>query len=304
MGKRSGVAALVAMLVVCTAATPPSVATPVAAAPEAAAPDAGAMRLAASDGRLADQVRLRVGVGRVGSAPGVATGTHVRVESSGPAITGRLSVRRVNGPTVRSWAISGVSSFSRWFDATAVRSGYYLVTVTARPTGRSEPTVRHTVQIRVVRPAPTVARTTQYGYVQPVPVRRPVNRRHLEVHESMNQLLVVDRRNETVRHIPIAGNPAVGKPKLSYVADPIRLSYDYGFEWRLPWFVRLVGGRGIGSHAIPRRVGDGHPIMRVADLGKRPGAGAPLSHGCLRMHDAHARWIHENLPRGTPVYWL
>jgi hypothetical protein len=144
---------------------------------------------------------------------------------------------------------------------------------------------------------------TRYGLLQPVRVRHRVGRFHVEVHQMKNQVLVVNRRNRGVRQIPVAGNPWYPKPAFSRVADRHRVSYDYAYEWRLPWFTRLVVGRGIGSHAIPRHRRHGYPSMRVADLGKAPGAGAPLSRGCLRMAAANARWFFRHVPAGTPVYW-
>jgi lipoprotein-anchoring transpeptidase ErfK/SrfK len=49
---------------------------------------------------------------------------------------------------------------------------------------------------------------------------------------------------------------------------------------------------GIGFHGIPRQ---GSTALKTP-LGVKP-----VSHGCIRMADADAQWIYENVGRGTPV---
>lgn len=144
---------------------------------------------------------------------------------------------------------------------------------------------------------------TGSGLVQQVRVQRPIGVLHLEVHEQRNQLLVVGPDNEVVRQIPVAGNPAVQKPEISRVADRMVESADYAYEWRLPHFVRLIEGRGVGTHAIPLSVENGSPAQAVHELGLDVGQ-APRSHGCLRMTDENAKWVFDSIPAGTPVYWL
>lgn len=59
---------------------------------------------------------------------------------------------------------------------------------------------------------------------------------------------------------------------------------------RMQYMSRFLGG--YGMHAIPRR--NGVPLS--TPLGQYP-----VSHGCVRMADADAQWVYENLPIGTPV---
>lgn len=33
-----------------------------------------------------------------------------------------------------------------------------------------------------------------------------------------------------------------------------------------------------------------------------PKLGSPASHGCIRVHPDDARWLHKNVPTGTPVF--
>lgn len=58
----------------------------------------------------------------------------------------------------------------------------------------------------------------------------------------------------------------------------------------MAYMTRFNGG--IGFHGIPRR--NGRPLY--TPLGRRP-----VSHGCIRMADANARYIYSTVPNGTVV---
>lgn len=263
--------------------------------------------LAVAPAVAGEAAALEVGAPVIGAVSGVPASTKIKLVSNAGPLDGRVVVRRVGKHRVAAWPVSDQRSLRVRWDGTnrrgeEVRPGRYRVRAKVHPVGRPGEVTRVSALVRVVtKPQP---RLTKYGYVQPVKVRRPIGRYHLEVNESKNQLLVVDRRNRAVRQIPVGGNPAISKPSLSYVADRIGMSYDYAYTKRLPWFVRLVQGRGIGSHTIPRYISDGRPTMAVSALGRVPGVRAPVSAGCLRMHDVNARWVFDNVPAGTPVYWL
>ncbi len=106
-----------------------------------------------------------------------------------------------------------------------------------------------------------------------------------------------------VRDVPVAGNPYLSPhlPSTCYVNQKIRTNWDKTNEWRLDYFTRLCAGRGVGTHAIPVNRFSGRLSMNPADLGKTPGIGSPVSHGCARMRERDARWIYENVPIGTKV---
>lgn len=55
-------------------------------------------------------------------------------------------------------------------------------------------------------------------------------------------------------------------------------------------------GGNIGFHGIPYMVSKKGDIRFPTPLGV-----APSSHGCVRMLDAHAKWVFENLPQGATV---
>jgi len=261
--------------------------------------------LAVVPAHAGDSAVLRVSKARILTSEGETT--RVRLTSQVGPLDGRVVIRRAGGPRVASWKVDDRRSLRLRWDGTdnrgkTVRPGLYRVRAVVHPDARPDKVTRVSRTVRVVGPAGGYK--TRYGYVKVVEVRRKIDRYHLEVHERKNQLLVVNRRNAVVRQIPVAGNPAIHKPARSYVADRVRMSYDYDWTKRLPWFVRLVHGRGIGSHTIPRYISDGRPTMPVWALGRAPGVHAPVSAGCLRMHDANARWVFDNVPAGTPVYWL
>ncbi len=244
---------------------------------------------------------------RISRVAGMPHSTRIVVRSTGPRVTGTVVVRRVGGRTVRAWEVDDARRFTARWDGTGRRGRYvapgrYRVIATVHPT--DDPSHRH----RAARTVRVLKRgqgwTTRLGFVRAVPVTQPISRYHVEVHEQANQVLVVNQRNNVVRRIPVGGNPAIGKPRLSYVGDRTPMSYDYAWTKRLPWFVRLVHGRGIGTHTIPRYISTGKPTIPVSALGRRPGGPAPVSAGCLRMHDINAKWFYDRVPAGTPVYWI
>ncbi len=261
---------------------------------------------AADRGLRAGQVSLSASERLIGPVAGMPGATVLRLRSAGRQMTGTVVVRRVGGPVVASWRISPTKRFTaRWHgrnaSGTKVRPGLYRVKArVSNP--KVGPTIRRGVTVRVA--TTSSAWKTKDGWLRAVPRQKAVGRFHVEVNESKNQVLVVNRANRVVRRIPVGGNPGIAKPALSYVGDRTPMSYDYAWTKRLPWFVRLVHGRGIGSHTIPRYISNGRPTIPTSALGRPPGVHAPVSAGCLRMSDSNARWFFHNIPTGTPVYWL
>ncbi len=111
------------------------------------------------------------------------------------------------------------------------------------------------------------------------------------------------RNGALVRDVPVAGNPYLSPrlPKTCKIAQKLRVNYDKTEMWRLDYFTRLCAGRGVGTHAIPVHRISGRLSMNAADLGKTPGAGSPLSHGCARMRASDAKWIYDHVPLGSTV---
>lgn len=244
---------------------------------------------------------------RISTVAGMPHGTRVTVRSSGPRVSGTVIVRRAGGRTVKAWDVDDTRRFSARWDGTGrtgryVAPGRYRVIATVHRADDPSQRQRAARTVRVLKRGQ--GWTTPLGFVRAVPITQPIHRFHIEVHEQANQVLVVNQRNKVVRRIPVGGNPAIAKPRLSYVGDRTPMSYDYAWTKRLPWFVRLVHGRGIGTHTIPRYISTGKPTIPVSALGRRPGGPAPVSAGCLRMHDLNAKWFYDRVPAGTPVYWI
>lgn len=68
---------------------------------------------------------------------------------------------------------------------------------------------------------------------------------------------------------------------------------------KMRWMIRFTrgsGGGNIGFHSVPFRIVDGVEVPSPTPLGR-----APSSHGCIRVSDADARWIFENMAIGTVV---
>jgi hypothetical protein len=113
----------------------------------------------------------------------------------------------------------------------------------------------------------------------------------------------VYKNGTLVRDVPVAGNPYLSPhlPSTCHLAQKLRVNWDTTRVWRLDYFTRLCAGRGVGAHAIPINRYDGRQSMSASDLGKTPGAGSPISHGCARMRASDAKWIYDNVPLGTTV---
>jgi L,D-transpeptidase catalytic domain len=112
------------------------------------------------------------------------------------------------------------------------------------------------------------------------------------------------KNGHLVRNVPVAGNPYLSPhlPSTCHIAQKLRVNWDKTGVWRLDYFTRLCAGRGVGAHGLPVNRFNGRLSMSASDLGKTPGAGAPISHGCARMRVSDAKWIYDNVPIGTTVH--
>jgi hypothetical protein len=106
-----------------------------------------------------------------------------------------------------------------------------------------------------------------------------------------------------VRSIPVAGNPTIKPlPEHCPLDDKFVVARSFDDQYDLKYFTRFCDGRGVGMHAIPTNPTTGLPEMDAADLGKAPGNGAPLSHGCPRATEADAKWFQQTVPAGTTIW--
>ena len=68
---------------------------------------------------------------------------------------------------------------------------------------------------------------------------------------------------------------------------------------RMRWMVRFTKGPqggNIGFHSIPYRITSKGEVKIPTPLGN-----TPSSHGCVRVADADAKWLFDNVPIGTTV---
>ncbi len=68
---------------------------------------------------------------------------------------------------------------------------------------------------------------------------------------------------------------------------------------RMRWMTRFTkgpNGGNIGFHSIPYIVTESGEVKFPTPIGL-----APSSHGCVRMRDADAQWLHDNLELGAVV---
>lgn len=135
---------------------------------------------------------------------------------------------------------------------------------------------------------------------KPVPKKAPT---WLVKYRVWSNHIKIYKNGQLVRDVPVAGNPYLSPhlPSTCSLAQKLRVNWDKTEVWRLDYFTRLCAGRGVGTHAIPINRYDGRPSMNAADLGKTPGVGSPVSHGCARMRLVDAKWIYVNVPLGTTV---
>jgi hypothetical protein len=149
-------------------------------------------------------------------------------------------------------------------------------------------------------PVGSIGCTTPGANPKPLPKPPPT---WLVRYKVWSNHIKVYRNGDLVRDVPVAGNPYLSPhlPSTCHVSQKLRTNWDKTLVWRLDYFTRLCAGRGVGTHAIPVNRYDGRHSMSAADLGKTPGAGSPLSHGCARMRAGDAKWIYTHVPLGTTV---
>ncbi len=118
----------------------------------------------------------------------------------------------------------------------------------------------------------------------------PVGR--IDVSIKLQRAFVYDDQGALLKEIPISSG-AGGKTPLGNYRIYSRSSWTTSASdsrVSMKWMTRFNGG--IGFHGIPRR---GNTPLSTP-LGVKP-----VSHGCVRMADADAQWIFDNVPNGTPV---
>ena len=114
----------------------------------------------------------------------------------------------------------------------------------------------------------------------------------VDVSIKLQRAFVYAPNGQLIRSIPISsgsgGRTPLGHFKVSSKSAWTTATTNSNVSMR--WMTRFKGG--IGFHGIPRK---GSTALKTP-LGVRP-----VSHGCIRMADADAKWIYDVVGRGTPV---
>jgi lipoprotein-anchoring transpeptidase ErfK/SrfK len=128
--------------------------------------------------------------------------------------------------------------------------------------------------------------------VHATPASAQVGIDRIDVSIKLQRAYVYGTGGELLREFPISSGARGSTPLGSYrvfrkSASTVSTS-DHRVSMR--WMTNFNGG--IGFHGIPRKGG----VALSTPLGQRA-----VSHGCIRMNDGDAQWIHDNVPMGTRV---
>jgi peptidoglycan hydrolase-like protein with peptidoglycan-binding domain len=112
------------------------------------------------------------------------------------------------------------------------------------------------------------------------------------VHLSTQQLELLDPAGNVTHRLPVSSgaNGATPPGTFTVFRKVPRAVSDSDADVSMPWLVNFNGG--IGFHGIPVK----GTVPLPTPLGLRP-----VSHGCVRMADAAAKFLYDNLPIGATV---
>ena len=119
------------------------------------------------------------------------------------------------------------------------------------------------------------------------------NGRRIEYSVSGQRVSLFEADGRMISSYPVSGRSGVPPSGTYHVFSKSRVSSSGSL--RLDHMVRFVPGKkAIGFHAIPTRP-DGTPVQGEDELGQFRSA------GCVRQSPAHAAFLYDWAPIGTPV---
>lgn len=125
------------------------------------------------------------------------------------------------------------------------------------------------------------------------PPAPPADGRRIEYSVSGQRVSLFEADGTQVSSYSVSGRRGIPRPGTYRVFSKSRVSRSGSL--RLDHMVRFVPGKkAIGFHAIPTRR-DGRPIQSQGELGQFRSA------GCVRQSPAHAAFLFNWAPIGTPV---
>lgn len=164
-----------------------------------------------------------------------------------------------------------------------------------------ETTTTSTVTPTTVAPTTTVApappRPTSPAATRPKRVRIGSVRVVLDEQKAY----VYGRTGRLITSMPVSTGLWDSTPTGSFrvFSKSARTFYTPKPQEKMRWMTRFTKGRNggnIGFHGIPYVVSKAGEVPFPTPLGK-----APSSHGCVRMRNADAKWIFDNLDLGAKV---
>ena len=117
----------------------------------------------------------------------------------------------------------------------------------------------------------------------------------LDVNVGETHSVIVYKGDEIIRLMPgSGGRPETPTPLgLFYTQDRGHSFWSPRFGEGATYWVRLVGQ--VLIHSVPR---DDKWEIKKDEHDK---LGLPASHGCIRLSEEDAKWVYQNIPRGTMV---
>jgi lipoprotein-anchoring transpeptidase ErfK/SrfK len=131
--------------------------------------------------------------------------------------------------------------------------------------------------------------------------RRRVQIAFVRVVLNEQQAYFYNKKRKLIAKLPVStgldGSTPIGTFKV--FSRSKNTFYTERPQEKMHFMTRFTVGRNggnIGFHGIPYVISKQGRIPFPTPLGV-----APSSHGCIRMLDAHAEWVFNNLPRGATV---
>jgi lipoprotein-anchoring transpeptidase ErfK/SrfK len=126
--------------------------------------------------------------------------------------------------------------------------------------------------------------------------------KYITIDLAHQKMYLLEGNNLVATYTVSSGKWSTPTPKGTYyVKNKISLAWSRAYNLYMPWWNALSanpdgsGYKGVGIHGLPcfnssctSREGESH-------------IGTPVSHGCVRVDDAGAKFVYEWAPVGTPV---
>lgn len=178
--------------------------------------------------------------------------------------------------------------------------------VRADSTDTTVDTVASTTTLTPDTSVPETSTSTPASTTTTLPPVSPPQRRRVEIGFSRivldeQRAYFYNTRRRLIATLPISSGADDQTPVGTFkvYSKSAQTYYSPDPTERMKWMTRFTKGReggAIGFHGIPYRVTKKGEIPIFTPLGQYP-----VSHGCIRVRVADAKWIFENMKIGTTV---